>query len=328
MTKPLPELLEYLEKLTGKPVELSPADPGGVPLFLRERFKLHQGRVFGREFIFAIDTWGEEDPSAANYANLTEALGYHLGDAVVLVLPGLAQHIRQGLIRLGRPFIVPGSQTFIPTAIIDLRERQPTALPAAKTLSPAAQCVLLYHMERETIHTWPLQKVAKTVGYSPNMLIKVKRELEAADLCDPVRDGRAVTLRFRYQSRELWEKALPWLATPVRATHWVAWNKPPAKALMAGMTALSRATMIVDDRKPVYALHHKDYRKDTTADGLEICNDSIDATARLEVWNYNPKLLTIRDETVDPLSLFLSLRHDPNERVQDQLETLIDRFPW
>jgi hypothetical protein len=86
--------------------------------------------------------------------------------------------------------------------------------------------------------------------------------------------------------------------------------------------------MIVDDRKPAYALHHKDYRKGTTADGLEICADSIDATARLEVWNYSPRLLTIREETVDPLSLFLSLRHDPNERVQDQLETLIDRFPW
>jgi hypothetical protein len=225
---------------------------------------------------------------------------------------------------LGRPFIVPGSQTFLPTAIIDLRERQPGVLPTAKTLSPAAQCVLLYHLERESIHPWPLQKVAEVVGYSPNMLIKVKRELEAAELCDPVRSGRVVTLRFHVERRALWQKALPWLASPVRATHWVRWEKPPTQALMAGMTALSRATMIVDDRTPVYALHHK-ASKDNA---FEICADRIAATARLEIWNYNPQLLTIREEMVDPLSLFLSLRHDPNERVQDQLETLIEQFPW
>jgi hypothetical protein len=324
MKRTLPALVEYLEKLTGSPVDLAPAEPRSLPLFLRERFQLHQGEVFGRSFIFAIDTWGEEDPSAANYANLTENLSGHLGDSVVLVLPGLAQHIRQGLIRLGRPFIVPGSQTFLPTAIIDLRERQPTALPAAKTLSPAAQCVLLYHLERQSIHPWSLQKVAEAVGYSPNMLVKVKRELEAAELCDPVRDGRVVTLRFHVERRALWQQALPWMASPVRATHWVHWEKPPAEAIMAGMTALSRATMIVDDRTPVYALHHKVFKDNA----FKICADRIDATARLEIWNYNPRLLTIREEMVDPLSLFLSLRHDPNERVQDQLETLIERFPW
>jgi hypothetical protein len=324
MKRTLPALGEYLERLTGSPVDLAPAEPRSLPLFLRERFQLHQGEIFGRSFIFAIDRLGEQDPSAANYANLTECLSGHLGDSVVLVLPGLAPHIRQGLIRLGRPFIVPGSQTFLPTAIIDLRERQPGTLPTAKTLSPAAQCVLLYHLERESIHPWPLQKVAEAVGYSPNMLIKVKRELEAAELCDPVRSGRVVTLRFHVERRALWQKVLLWLASPVRATHWVRWGKPPTQALMAGMTALSRATMIVDDRTPVYALHHK-ASKDNA---FEICADRIDATARLEIWNYNPRLLTIREEMVDPLSLFLSLRHDPNERVQDQLETLIEQFPW
>ena len=324
MKRTLPALGEYLERLTGSPVDLAPAEPRSLPLFLRERFQLHQGEIFGRSFIFAIDRLGEQDPSAANYANLTECLSGHLGDSVVLVLPGLAPHIRQGLIRLGRPFIVPGSQTFLPTAIIDLRERQPGTLPTAKTLSPAAQCVLLYHLERESIHPWPLQKVAEAVGYSPNMLIKVKRELEAAELCDPVRSGRVVTLRFHVERRALWQKVLLWLASPVRATHWVRWGKPPTQALMAGMTALSRATMIVDDRTPVYALHHK-ASKDNA---FEICADRIAATARLEIWNYNPRLLTIREEMVDPLSLFLSLRHDPNERVQDQLETLIEQFPW
>ena len=46
--------------------------------------------------------------------------------------------------------------------------------------------MLLYHLERETVHHQPLQKIAETVGYSPNMLAKVKHELEAAELFEPM----------------------------------------------------------------------------------------------------------------------------------------------
>lgn len=329
MKRLLANLAEYLEKLTGREVPLKPVEAGKLPLFLRERFTLRRAEIFGRDFLLALDSVGEESPSAAAYANFAESLASHLGEPAVLVLPALATHIRQGLIRLGRPFIVPGSQTFLPTALIDLRERQPAArLPVPKTLSPAAQSVLLYHLERETVHHQPLQKIAKIVGYSPNMLAKVKHELEAAELCETIRDGRVVLLRFSFERRELWEKALPWLATPVRAVHWVRWENPPQGILFAGITALSRMTMMADDRVPVHALGHREHRAALQNGDYRICADRDEATASLEVWNYNPTLLTIRPDTVDPLSLYLTLKDDPNERVQDQLETLIERFTW
>lgn len=325
----LENLAEYLEKLTGREVRLESVETGKLPLFLRERYTLRRAEIFGRDFLLALDSWAEDAPSATTYANFAELLASHLGEPAVLVLPALATHIRQGLIRLGRPFIVPGSQTFLPTALIDLRERQPTPrLPVAKSLSPAAQCVLLYHLERETIHHRPLQKIAETVGYSPNMLAKVKRELEAAELCESIRDGRVVLLRFRTERRELWEKALPWLASPVRATHWVRWENPPQGILFAGITALSRMTMIADDRLQVHALGHREHRAALENGDYRICADRDEATASLEVWNYSPTLLSIRPDTVDPLSLYLTLKDDPNERIQDQLETLIDQLTW
>ena len=329
MERLLANLAEYLEKLTGREVLLAPVSSGKLPLFLRERYTLYMSEILGRDFLLALDSVGEEAPSAATYANFAELLASHLGKPPVLVLPALATHIRQGLIRLGRPFIVPGSQTFLPTALIDLRERQPAPrLPVPKSLSPAAQSVLLYHLERETVHHQPLQKIAETVGYSPNMLAKVKHELEAAELCETIRDGRVVLLRFRFERRELWEKALPWLASPVRATHWVRWENPPEGILFAGITALSRMTMMADDRVPVHALGHREHRAALENGDYRICADRDEATARLEVWNYSPTLLTIRPDTVDPLSLYLTLKDDPNERVQDQIETLIERFTW
>jgi len=57
------------------------------------------------------------------------------------------------------------------------------------------------------------------------------------------------------------------------------------------------------------------------------CADSEQATARIEVWSYEPKLLG-NNESVDPLSLYLSLRYSPDERVHQQLERLIEEVPW
>jgi len=329
MKRLLTDLAEYLEKLTGREVPLKRIDAGKLPLFLRERFTLGKAEIFGREFLFALDSQEEEEPSAATYASLAELLTSQLGEPAVIVMPALATHVRQGLIRLGRPFVVPGSQTFLPTALIDLRERQPAPrVSVPKSLSPAAQCVLLYHLERETVSGWPLQKIAETVSYSPNMLAKVKHELVAAELCEAVRDGRIVTLRFHFERRELWEKALPWLTSPVRATYWVRWEKPPQGSLPAGISAMSRMTMMADDRSPVYAIDHRGHRAAIEDGGYRICTDRDGATARLEAWNYNPTLLTIRPDAVDPLSLYLTLKDDPNERIQDQLETLIEQFTW
>jgi hypothetical protein len=126
-------------RLASAPATLA---PNPLPLFLRERYTLRRAEIFGRDFLLALDSLAEEAPSAATYADFAELLASHLGKPPVLVLPALATHIRQGLIRLGRPFIVPGSQTFLPTALIDLRERQPAPrLQVPKSLSPAAQSV-------------------------------------------------------------------------------------------------------------------------------------------------------------------------------------------
>jgi hypothetical protein len=57
------------------------------------------------------------------------------------------------------------------------------------------------------------------------------------------------------------------------------------------------------------------------------CPGPEDADFKMEVWSYNP-LLFANNEAIDSLSLFLSLRDYPDERVQQQLETLINEFPW
>jgi hypothetical protein len=50
-------------------------------------------------------------------------------------------------------------------------------------------------------------------------------------------------------------------------------------------------------------------------------------TNELQLWRYNPKLITSEDY-VDPLSLFLCFKEEPDERVQMALEEMMEKIKW
>jgi hypothetical protein len=117
------------------------------------------------------------------------------------------------------------------------------------------------------------------------------------------------------------------LTSPVKKTRWVRWKTPGYPALLAGISALSRRTMLADDRLQTYAFGPSMLESFLEQGILIGCRDADEATAKMEVWSYEPKILG-DNEAVDPLSLYLSLRHHADERVQQQLEQMLEDFPW
>jgi len=321
-------LLDYLETILGEHLDLAPETASALPLFLRERYAIFSTRIFGRKFLMALEAEDWESGSPGEYGKHAEALNQKLGQPVVLALPMLPSYARNRMVQMGIPFIVPGSQIFIPNTVIDLREHYPQPNPKRRgKLSPAAQCTVLYHLLRGPLAGMSLREIAQKVHYTPMRMTKVKDELEAADICTTVRTGRSLVLEFKAAGRPLWEQVQPMLVSPVKKTHWVRCDRPIAPALVAGMSALSRRTMITADRLPTYALPLAKFT-DFLALGVCIgCHDAEHATARIEVWSYPPERLS-DEEMVDPLSLYLSLRDSQDERIQQQLEQLIAEVTW
>ena len=328
MVSPQQRLIDYLEPLSGERPDLAPQKAVGLPLFLRERFDFQSIRLFGKHYVLAFEKekWAAESPG--EYENLVGLMQSKFTDTVALVLSRLPSYARNRMVRLGIPFIVPGSQTFLPAALIDLRERFTQPKPEkGKKLTPAAQCLVLYHLQRQPLENLPLREIAEKIGYSPIMLTKVKDELEATGVCRTVRMGRSIALEFTTKGRNLWESVQPILSSPVKKTLWVRWDHPCYPALIAGLSALSKKTIMADDRLPTYALLAATFQANLEQGLYHGCKGPEDANLRLESWSYNP-LLFGDTQMVDPLSLFLSLRDFPDERVQQQLETLIDLIPW
>lgn len=299
-----------------------------LPLFLRQRYEIQSARLFGRKFFLALegDDWDTGTP--AEYRSQWQALGTQLGNPVVLVLSKLPSYARNRMVQAGIPFIVPGSQTFIPNALIDLRETFPRIhVKGRKTLSPAAQCTVLYHLLRGSLSGIPLKEVAEKTRYSPMMMTNAKDELEALQISRAVRSGRTMMLEFMAKGRPLWDQVNAQMTSPVKRTKWARWERPPQVALFAGMTALSRQTMIADDRLPTYALPLSEFQELLEKGDIVGCPDAEHAEIKIEIWAYAPDLLS-DGPMVDPLSLYLSLRDSADERVQQQLEELIAGVKW
>lgn len=328
MTSLKQSLLNYLETLSGEHPDLAAVDHTALPLFLRERYAIFMARLFGRECLLALESGETESTSPGEYGKHAENLSAKLGRPVVLVIPRLPSYARNRMVQMRIPFIVPGSQMFMPNSLIDLRENFPQP-PARRrgAFSPAAQCTVLYHLLRGSLADRPLKEIAQQVQYSPIMMTKVKDELETAGICRVVRRDRALVLKFKASGRALWEQAKTKLATPVKKTRWVQWLKPTTPALLAGISALSLRTMIADDRLPTCALPLSAFQDLLERGEFTGCPDAEHATARIEVWSYDPRLLG-DERMVDPLSLYLSLQASRDERVQQQLPQLIEEVKW
>jgi hypothetical protein len=84
--------------------------------------------------------------------------------------------------------------------------------------------------------------------------------------------------------------------------------------------------MLTEPQWPTYAVGQAVWKAAAQA-GLEMLPEPIPGACEWEIWHYSPAL--VRDgDTVDPLSLTLSLQGSQDERVQLALEELKGHFPW
>jgi len=86
--------------------------------------------------------------------------------------------------------------------------------------------------------------------------------------------------------------------------------------------------MISDNQKPVFAVGVDDYKFIMRDGDTEEVRLPEDAGCVVEIWKYSPCILSGKTEIVDSLSLFLSMRDEPDERGQGALEDLMEEFKW
>ena len=153
-------------------------------------------------------------------------------------------------------------------------------------------------------------------------------DLASHDLVEVLPEGRQKRVIFKDTRRTVWKKALPFLRSPVQKRVFVE-NESFSMGVLAGLAALSQVTMIVPPVRQIRAITSKEWKAIQTNAKLRIIpKASADlAPLELEIWKYEPKLLSTNG-MVDPLSLYLSLMDENNERVEAAREDLLEGIEW
>ncbi len=321
-------LSEYLELVAGKPAGLRslPADRlAGLPFFLAADYRFLEWRWLDQMLILAQAETDKEVPSATELQSRHRLLIEQFNCPVVFVYPAFDVYRRNRLVHLGLPFIVPGLQLFIPpfASLCEQYQRMANSMK----LSATAQVTVLFQILRPQLDGLLLNQWAKLLGYSAMTMTKVRDELTANKLCLREEGAKPRGLRFLHQGRALWEAALPFLGSPTGRTCWVKFEKSTPTLLPAGLTALSKYSLLEDDPLPTYACELAEWKRLKGARTIHEVDQQEEASARVECWRYDPGLMA-EDAIVDRLSLFLSLADSPDERVNLAAKSLLEDMTW
>jgi DNA-binding MarR family transcriptional regulator len=250
----------------------------------------------------------------------------HTGE-LIYVRGQVTAYNRKRLIEQKVPFIVPGNQMYLPMLAIDLREHFRRIRKELPTFSPSTQVVVLYALLRDAGKVLIPSELAPLLGYSAMTMTRAFDELEAANLAEITVRGRERCLRFSGDRKEIWEKAQSFLRSPVSKRLFIRCTDDAVGGVPAGLSALAHYTMLAAPAYATNALSREDWKTlRKRHKTIEVPAQDPDAS-EIEVWWYPPALFAERG-FVDPLSLYLSLNADHDERTEAAREEMMEKFQW
>ena len=332
LDKTLPQqTVGYLRQVLGEgAVRMAPARAAAqLPYFIQEAYGLLTGTLLGRPLTIAF-VKGRESLSAQQISQHTKQIGELFQTPVIVALPAIAPGERKQLIQQGIAFVVPGRQLFAPSMGMILSERYGTEPQrAAAIASPATQALLIWFLNQHPVsETWHPFEAAAALGYAGMTATRAVRELLQFELFELEERGRAKYLKLTDSRHALWEKAKPFLRTPVIKTLWTYDRSILALAgsRFAGESALARLTMLNEPQQPVIAIT-SEAAQQSRQDGIFFEPRQLADAIAVQVWRYIPNML-VKEKIVDPLSLWLSLQHNTDDRIQMALDDIEENFRW
>jgi hypothetical protein len=317
----------YVGENLGETVEIVPwSEEGSLPLYLREPYEYHATRIHGRDVLLMV-VRSTDVPSPAVIAKQTGTVRDRTGLEPVGVFSSLSAYNRKRLVERGVSFIVPGNQMYLAPLGIDFRERHRATQGSVQTVQPATQSTIVALLTRRLPEVeYTPSEIAVKLGYSPMTMTRVFRELKAISFGEQDVTGRTRLLRIgEAERRELWTSVLPNLTTPVKRMRRCFFRMIPEERFPLRGWRTGTAHRSGGAETETIAVDSSLWRSLLTDRGLEKVPSTEESATMVEVWNYPPQ---VTDGAVDSLSLYLSLRSSPDERVQGALEHLLEQFSW
>ena len=310
--------MEYLNKVLGVKVIYKDVEFKHLPNFIATRYRLQLVSMNEQKIIFLYPKTELEQ---------IEVLKKHIARIqknenlpVVLVLKELSFRQREYLIREKIPFVVDGKQIYLPFMAVYLQERYSAEKIPREEILPSAQMLLLHFIyggEQEL----STSQAAKDLELTPTSISRASRQLEEMGLLHIRKVGVQRIMQSEESPKTLFQKAGDKLLNPIKRTVYIPKKYVGTDLLESGYSALAEYSMLNEPNVRCYAAKRISQWKDFTTNSLQ--NSKVQVA--VEMWRYNPRKLSTRN-TVDELSLALTLREDADERVEEAVEEMLHKL--
>lgn len=332
------ELKQYIQKILGIDIKcevIYKKELGMFPLFISETYRLYNASLFNFNFILVekIDT---ADFSILQTEKHFKLIGKTLDKRIVMLASEVTSLNRKRLIEKGINFIVPEKQLFLPDFLIDLKEDFRKEKSVKVGLLPSAQLIVLFRILQRNdeikMEELSFKELAAILNYTPMAITDAAKNLKLHEVCTIVGEKEKY-LRFNDNISEMWNSLVQkrLLVNPVLKKVYVDDINEAGDLFLCNNSALPEYTDMNPSQQKYYAIEKNKYYKLVKKNTLLNQNDK-EGKLCLEVWKYCPKVLAdkLQNESmaVDPLSLYLSLKENKDERIEMALEQIIEKYIW
>lgn len=313
--------------ILGRPIQLqerSKAQMEGTTIGDLLTYKFYDGEFHGMPLLFAEPKGKVATPRCLSVTanNLTSLLQL----PIVFLLPACPAYERQRLIDKDVYFVVSEKYVHLPMLLANERVRK---TKQAKTLTPVAQYLLLYHLQIGSIEGMAARDIEDKIPYSYASITLGLTCLEDLGLCKKVAEAsKRKVIHFDMKGMNLWEQAQPFLVNPVEERIYCDGLLSDDSFPECGINALAHYTRLNPDPERTIMMSVKQLRNFKSSEALVRPNE-FDGNIIIEAWKYPPvTAIGVKAEWVDKLSLAISLREDEDPRVEGEVERLINETEW
>lgn len=299
-----------------------------LPLFAKVSYRFYLAKILDQD-VALLEFKEKEGHAPARLQKESVNIANALQMPVAYLFDSLYPYQRNRLLALRVAFIVPGKQFYMPFLAISFMERTATSRPRPDKLSPASQCLLLYHLQIERLEGLNLQQIAEKLGYSSMTITRAAQQLGVLQLAR-IEGTKDRAVHFNQQGRVLWEAAEPFLVSPVKQELYLHELPSALKVYIASENAMEAySNLSARLGHQAYAIGRDAYKvARQSIKGPKRDFDAFEGNVLLQVWHYAPEVLT-PTHIVDPLSLYLSVREKTdNERVSMALDQILNHVKW
>ena len=310
--------MEYLNKVLGIEVTYENVEFTHLPNFIVTRYRLQMASMNGKKVIFLYPK--TELEQIVVLKKHIARIQKNENMPVVLALKEIISRQKEYLIRERIPFIVEGRQIYLPFMALYLQQRCNAERKPHKKLLPSAQMLLL-HFIYGGAKEMSTSRAAKDLKLTPTSISRASKQLEEMGMLHIKKVGVQRILQSEDSPKMLFKKAGDILQNPVKRTIYIPKELVKTELLESRYSALAEYSMLNKPNIKCYATERISQWKDVMTNSLQ---DS-QVQVAVEMWRYNPQKLSTRN-TVDGLSLALSLRKDVDERVEAAVEEMLNEL--